>query len=47
MLGPDSLELAVGSQCRVNLGLTLTSGNIAIENGPYVVDLLVKDGDFP
>jgi hypothetical protein len=28
-------------------GFTLWSFNIAIENGPFIVDLPIKDGDFP
>ena len=26
---------------------TLWQFNIAIENGPFIVDLSIKDGDFP
>ena len=29
------------------MGYPLVMSNIAIENGPFIVDLPIKDGDFP
>jgi hypothetical protein len=31
----------------VKVTITLWQTNIAMENGPFIVDLTIKNGDFP